>query len=575
MKNNKAQRYRIELGKWQQPAAQKDRQTIIIGHKNPDTDSVAAAAGYAFYKEMMGEEGYIAACAGLPQKRTKFIFKKFGVSLPVIVNDVWPRVSDISHESEQPLRDNQTILEATESLRKDRLERLPVVDKDNKYIGMVSLFDLADRLFQSSGNIGEGILDRSVNSSIKLAADALEAQKLTVCDEDELVLMQVYVGAMNLYHMKSRLMENDPRSAALVVGDRGEIHNLAVELGIRLLVITGGCEIDPEFIKQAKNNGVSILRTNHDSASTVRRLKFSSPLNMSLDEHARPYTMSERLCDIKREVLSANYDGFPVVDNNGQFSGMFYKRDLQKDSPTGLVLVDHNELSQAVDGACDVPVREIIDHHRLAMESTDQPIRVCNDIVGSTCTLIAEQFRQSNLIPTRAIAGILLGGIVTDTLLLRSPTSTMRDKVMLEWLAELADCDPQQLEEDILASGSPLANLSPTELVEADLKNYNENNFSFSIGQIEEAGFENLAKRKDELQAEMEKQVKERGLDFIGLLVTNIVRSTSVMLVAGNDTLLSMLPYEKLDAGIYDLPGVVSRKKQLLPVLLNITSVTV
>lgn len=571
MQNNQSQRYKIELGTWQQPSVQEHKQTIIIGHKNPDTDSVAAAAGYAAFKEMTGEQGYIAACAGLPQKRTRFIFQKFGVSLPVIVNDVWPRVSDIMHKNDNYLQSDQTILEATESLRQQRLERLPVVDGEKKYLGMVSLFDLADRMFQSSGNTGEGILDRSVNTSISLAAKALEAEIVCSCDEDELELLNVYVGAMNLHHMKNRLKEKNPRTAALVVGDRGEIHYLGIELGIRLMVITGGCGIDPEFIKEAKENKVSILRTNHDSASTVRRLKFSSPLSMSLDSHAHPFVLKERLCDIRHEVLSANYDGFPVVDRNHVFSGIFYKQDMQKNSATGLVLVDHNELSQAVDGAGDVPVREIIDHHRLAMASTDQPIRVLNDIVGSTCTLVAEQFRQRGLTPKPCIAGILLGGIVTDTLLLRSPTSTMRDKVMLEWLAEIAECDPKQLEEDILASGSPLANMKAVELVEADLKSYEENGCVFAIGQIEEAGFENLAKRKKELQEQMQEELLKRGLDFIGLLVTNIVRSTSVMLICGNETLISKLPYEKIEPGMYDLPGVVSRKKQLLPVLLNIT----
>lgn len=574
MPNKNSQRYRLELGKWEAAAAESggehSRRILVIGHRNPDTDSVASAVGYAALKHALGETGYQPACAGLPQKRTAFVFRRFKTPLPRVLGDVWPTVGDIVHPCGESLICGQTLLQATEILRRQRVERLPVVDNDGKYQGMVSLFDLADRLFQNSGREGEGILDRSVKTTISLAAHALEAEVLCQHEPDVLDLFQIYVGAMNLYHMKERLLEGGPRNAALVVGDRGEIHSLAVDIGVRLLVITGNCEIDSEFIKQAQKNGVSILRTVHDSASTVRRLKFSSPVDISVDANLHKYTPGERLREVRREVLSANYDGFPVVGEDEKLVGMFYKHDLQKKPPLGLVLVDHNELQQAVEGAEDVPILEIIDHHRIGIAHTDAPIRVLNDIVGSTCTLVSEQYRLNGLTPEKDIAGILLCGIIADTLLLRSPTSTPRDQLMLEWLSGICGCDPAELEKEILASGSPLANLTPPELVNADLKRYEEGSVHFAIGQIEEAGFENLAGRIGAVREELERRLQNEKLAFIGLMVTNVVRSTSVMLVAGDQMLLKRLPFERLEKGMYDLPGIVSRKKELLPLLISI-----
>lgn len=576
MADKPVMRYRIELGKWEQTPASalREERTLIIGHRNPDTDSVAAAASYAALKAALGATGYRPACAGLPQRRTAYVFERFQYPLPEVVSDVWPKVGDIVRPCREPIRVGQTLLQASDILSGQRVERMPVVATDGQYKGMVSLFDLADRLFRNAGHGREGLLDRAVDSSIALAAQALEARVLTCCDENVEGVFHVFVGAMNLYHMKARLLEPGPRNCAVVVGDRGEIHHLAIEMGVRLLVITGNCEVDPEFVRAAAAKGVSVLATPHDSASAVRRLKFSAPVEHSLDTAARVFAPGERLRDIRREALSANYDGFPVVNDNGQLVGMFYKQDMQGRPPLGLVLVDHNEMQQAVEGAEDVPVREIIDHHRLAMQPTASPIRVLNDIVGSTCTLIAEQFRQNGLVPEAPVAGLLCSGIITDTLQLRSPTATERDRIMLEWLSPLAGCEPAQLEREILASGSPLANLTPAQLVDTDLKRYEESGVRFAVGQIEEAGFENLAGRQAELTAELQDRLGAEKLHFIALLVTNVVRSTSVMLAAGEAGILKRLPYERLEEGLYDLPGLVSRKKQLLPVLMNLFSET-
>ena len=573
MPNSASKRYQIELGKHEGVVQKKQEEykTLIIGHRNPDTDSVAAAASYAELKRRQGQNNVVAGCAGIPQKRTDFLFKRFGVKLPKVYADISPQVGDILHEYAEPIKVGQTLLKATKQLSINREERMPIVDKANKFIGMISLFDLADRMFQTrEDDDPEGILGRTVNTSISLAARALDATILSSSNEDEMVNLYLYVGAMNMYHLRTRLMEGKHNDAALIVGDRGEIHSLGIELNVKLMVITGGCNIDKEFVDEAKKKGISILRTPHDSATTVRRLKFSSPVELSIDKNAEIFRPVEKIRNIRHSVLSANHNGFPVVGENGDFLGMIYKGDLQDNPPLRLVMVDHNEMDQAVEGAGEIPVVEIVDHHRLAMKPTDVPIRVINDVIGSTCTLIAEQYRQSLIDPSKKMAGIMLGGIITDTLLLRSPTATERDARMVDWLAGIADCDPAELEQEILNSGSPLANLTPDQLVNADLKIYEEHGFRFGIGQIEEAGFENLNKHLENLSVSLMENKQAKQLDFIGLMVTNVVRSTSVMLIYGDDGVVSHLAFENISNGLYDLPGIVSRKKQLLPIILKI-----
>ncbi len=575
MPKSASKRYKIELGKFEELAKKEiaSYKTLIIGHRNPDTDSVAAAASYTELKRRQGNKNVIAGCAGIPQKRTQFLFERFGVALPKVFTDISPRVGDVVHEYDNPIEVGETLLKATKMLSRTRSERMPIVDKDKKFVGMISLFDLADRMFQTrEEDDPEGILGRTVNTSIRLAANALDAKILSSSDEEEMCILNLYIGAMNMYHLRSRLVEGKHSNAALIVGDRGEIHSLGIELNVKLMVITGGCDIDKEFIEEAQKKGISILQTPHDSATTVRRLKFSSPVELSIDKNAEVFSPSDKLKSIRHGVLSANHDAFAVVGAENDFLGLIYKRDLQDDPPLRLVLVDHNEVDQAVNGVDEVPIVEIVDHHRLAMSPTDQPIRVTNDVIGSTCTLIAEQYRQSMVEPSKEIAGIMLGGIITDTLLLRSPTSTERDARMIEWLAGISECDPAALEQEILNSGSPLASLSSEELVNADLKIYEEYGVRFGISQIEESGFESLGKHMQDIKESLKKNKESKHLDFIGMMVTNVVRSTSVMLVDGNEEIVCQLQFDKLSDDLYDLPSIVSRKKQLLPIILNILS---
>ena len=237
-----------------------------------------------------------------------------------------------------------------------------------------------------------------------------------------------------------------------------------------------------------------------------------------------------------------------------------------------MILVDHNELDQAVRGADEVPIIEIMDHHRIGMSPTDKPIKVINDVVGSTSTLVCEQYRRFGVEPTPEIAGILMGGVVTDTLFLRSPTATERDRVAIEYLEKVSGADAGKLLDEIFNIGSVIATETAYDVIHQDKKPYKTERLTLSVSQIEESGFEHFYEKKDELLKELNAVVEKENLDFAALLVTDILLENSLLLVAGQQKLINALPFTKKEDFLYNMPGILSRKKQLMPILLKALS---
>jgi manganese-dependent inorganic pyrophosphatase len=571
---------RIELGDITSPlpapVMSRQPRIIVIGHKNPDTDSVAAAAGYAELKRALGFANASAACAGLPSARTEFLFTRFNVPMPPILSDVYPRIKDVL-EASPTVSAGHTVLEAMELLQKTRRHRVPVVDAKGVYLGMVSLFDLADRLVLQASDAGfsgagGGLIGREIRTTIAHAQEVLKARALSLYREGSLEALEVYVGAMSEATLRERMGRRDPKKVALVVGDRHEIHEMAIGFKLRLIIVTGSSEVDADLIDKARSTGTSILQTPFDSATTVRRLKFSTPAELMLQDDVTTFSADEKLSEVHDLIASERESVFPVVDARGKLEGVLTKDSFEQELPLKLILVDHNELAQAVDGAAEVPIIEILDHHRLGAQQTQSPITFINEVIGSSCTLVTEQFRRFGHAPTSAMAGILMGGIITDTLMLRSPTSTSRDEAAIRYLADLCGTEPKRLADEILSVGSSIAALPARDVLTADKKDYDTPKYKFAVAQVEEVGFENFFKHRGELLREMKQIRREEKIDFFALLVTNVVRETSMMLCAGEKRILDRVGYTRLDDSTFDLPGILSRKKQLLPHLLKVMS---
>ena len=550
-------------------------QTVVIGHRNPDTDSCAAATGYAALKTAMGKTNVIPASAGYASARTEFLFKKFKTPLPKVIEDISPRVDSVMDTSPTIAYAGETLLDAMEYLRESRMSRIPITDNAGQFVGMISLFDLAERMFQKarSNDLNadeDGVVGRGVRTSLALASKSLHGRITSLaCDENEIIDHNVYVGAMSIERLKAEVLNGDNSQLVIVVGDRANMQEVLVQSKIRLMIVTGNASVDLDLIRRAKEYGTSILQTPFDSASTVRRLKFSQPVESMTQKNVTVFSANEKISDIYHTIMTNQAENYPVCDNNDKLLGSLTKLHIDREPPVRLVLVDHNEIDQAVRGANEVPIVEIMDHHRIAISPTDKPITVINDVVGSTSTLVCEQYRRFGIKPTPEIAGILMGGIVTDTLLLRSPTSTERDKVAIEYLEQISGSNARQLLDEIFNIGSMIATEPAYDVIHQDKKNYKSERFAFSVSQIEESGFEHFYKEQDKLLKELNILIEQENIDFASLLVTDIVLENSLLLVAGKQNIINALPFSKKSDNLYRLPGILSRKKQLLPVLLK------
>ncbi len=549
-----------------------NRKTIIIGHRNPDTDCVAAAVALAELKKQKGMKNVEPAVAGIPGVRTEYIFNRFNLPLPKTLTDIHLKVEDVMTPGPAFIRGEDSLLKAIEIIQEKRKQRLPVVGRNKEFHGMLSLFSLLDNLLQvSQQNSDMGLTGRRVHSSVALIKKVIDGTAFSIHRADEMQDFEVFVAAMNIESFKEHIPREKTGNLAIVVGDRAEIHLTAISIGARLIIVTGSRRIDDTVVKAAQEKGTSIIRTPYDSATVIRRLKFSCPVEQTSLQKVDTYKKSDRICDIKSTVMRSREDVFPVVDS-GRLIGSFMKPDIEDNTPCQLILVDHNEFDQGVEGIDEHPVVEIIDHHRFSMPPTTQPIKINCDIVGSTCTLITEMFLQDKLTLSRPIAGILMGGIVSDTLMLKSPTSTGRDKQALEALEKVTLIKPEVLTREIFKIGSLIAQSTPEEAITADRKNFNTDNFSFSISQIEEISFEQFEGKKKQLLKSSHALLKKEKLHLFGLLITDIAREHSILLAVGDDEILSELPFRKIEENLYDLPKILSRKKQLLPLLLKMLS---
>ena len=507
----------------------------------------------------------------LPE-RAAWLFKRFGVKPPDSRNDIHVRLSDMADDRVPVIEADTTLLDAVTVLKDSAMPRLPVVEKDKTFLGMLSPLTLLSKLLNVGCDSENSLTGRRVHSSIRLIRQVLNAETLT-CFEDEAIQdFCVYVAAMSQDNFEKHLPQTH-HELAVIAGDRPEIHIRALARPIRLLIVTGNCPVEKLIVDEAEKRRVTILRTPYDSASVIRRIKFSMPVRFAdFAEDSFLLSTHDLLRDVRSDVLSAPEDVYPVIGDDAKLAGVVTKRQFNAPPPFRMILVDHNETAQGIPGLEEIPVIEVVDHHRIGMMPTAQPIKFTGDIVGSTCTLVAMMYRASGESLTPECAGILLGGVVSDTLNLRSPTTAPLDHRMCEWLEKISGVKGADLMADLMKLDSPLISKSAEEVINGDRKNYEDNHFRFAVAQVEENNLELLHQRLPELERAVSEAVRQDSLDFFALLVTDPVRGNSELLMEGLPAVLKRMPYSRTPDGIFLLPGVLSRKKQLLPQLLSITS---
>ncbi len=547
------------------------KKIFVTGHRNPDIDTLASSYALAELRKRQGVGNIQSVCPGILPERAKFLFERFRLTPPESKSDVYLRFSDIMETATPVITAGTPLMEAVHLLNQSGSARLPVVDKEGLFLGMLSPMNLLSRLLDVSMDAGTGLAGRVIHTSIDLIKHVLEAKALTEFEPEKKQDFKVYVAAMSMGSFTSHIPSSEHEEMALISGDRPDIHLMALQQKIRLLIVTGEKNIEPLILKEAKNQKVTILKTSFDSASVIRRLKFSVPVeDFGFGSDRFILNLRDRVHGLESRIMSHPEDVIPVTDPAGKFAGIVRKKNISDPPPYRMILVDHNEPEQSIPGIEEIPVIEVVDHHRIGMLRTQMPIKFTGDVVGSTCTLVAGMFKSSGESLTPELAGVLLGGIVADTLNLKSPTTAKQDRLMLEWLEKISGVKAESLMEELSRIASPLAASEPNDVIESDRKSYVESSFRFSLSQVEETKFELLHSRKEELSCAMEEIMEKEQLHFIALLVTDAVRENSRLLILGNDAVLRSLPWHCLADGIFDLPGILSRKKQLLPQILTI-----
>lgn len=543
-----------------------DKKIYVAGHKNPDTDSIASAIAYAELKRKLGYTNVHAAMAGAPNPQTRYILDRLGIEPPVYLADVHPRVRDVIVRQPVTAHPLTPLKEALELFHLHGIRVLPVVDENNVPGGVVSLLKLSEKyLVAGSGN------RRLICASIKSLCRCLDGKFLAGGPSDEVENFLLFIGAMSEESFIQRVSAHDPGTLLVITGDRRPVLEASLEKGIRLLVVTGGLEVPDDILSRARSTGVTILSTPCDTATAVAMVRLSMPLANFQETAFARIGMDESLDHLRLRLLHSGERAVIAMEEDGTIAGVATKSSLLSPLPYALILVDHNEIDQAVPGADKVEIMEVIDHHKLGNQHTDQPIAFTCVPVGSTCTIIASFFREKGITPEKNIAALLLSGIISDTVILRSATTTEHDREAAAWLEPLSGLDLTGFGKDIFTSCSGFAaHESPEEAIRSDFKVFTTGEKQFGVGQVEVIGFDEFFELRESLSEALKRIRDKDDLRLAGLMVTDIYSETTIFLVEGDKALAHVMGYPQLEPHLYELKGVMSRKKQLVPHLIKV-----
>jgi len=539
-------------------------EVIIIGHKNPDSDSVCSAYAYAELKNLTDgkDNKYTPARCGNLNKQTRFIFDKFGLTTPKFVGDVYTKVCDVMTRKVVAIDANDPIKGVMKNIDELKIRITPVVSGGNNLEGVISVLEIA-HFFTPNDEDGRPVyLFRGSNFE-----KSIKGYTYSRGEQDEFEASLV-IGAMPFERFRERMETFDTNKSILIAGKRRDIIEYAIQEELPAIMLTGirgESDIDIDFTGYKGWVFISEL----DTAETMRNLLLSIPAKFFMTTDVPQIGETDYLDAAGDVLMSVDHKGLPVTDD-GRLIGILTRSDIIKKVQKELILMDHNELSQAVDGAETSKIVEIVDHHRLGTIKTKTPIHFFAKPVGSTCTLVFQQYRINGLEPSIEAASVLLSGILSDTVILKSPTTTQQDIDAVNALAELTGLDYEKYGVEMFSSTDNLKSRKTDDIISTDFKVFSEYGKTFGIGQVEVVNLEELEGVKDELLQGLEKTKMSKGLDWSMLLVTDIIREESVLLTSGYAIAEKLISYKETGERRFYLPGVLSRKKQLLPEILRV-----
>lgn len=539
-------------------------EVFIIGHINPDTDSICSAIAYADLKQKLTGEEYKAKRAGQINSETKFVLERFGVRTPGYLPDVRTQVRDIEIRKIKGVNKGLSLKTAWTYMKENNLVTLPIVDEKNHLEGLITIGDIAKSYMDVLDN---RVLTKAKTPCINLV-ETLEGTLITGDGMDIFEDGKVIIAAAN-----PDLMENYIETGDIVLlGNRYESQLCAIEMNARCIIVCDGATVSKTITKLAQNNDCIIITTPYDTFTAARLINQSIPIRffMTPDQELLYFTNDDFIEDIRDIMAQKRHRDFPILTKDGHYSGMISRRNLLGARRKKIILVDHNEKSQAVDGLEDAEILEIIDHHRLGSLETINPVYFRNQPLGCTATIIYQMYQEHNIEVGTKIAGLLCSAILSDTLVYRSPTCTEIDRVSAEKLAIIAGIDVNDYAKEMFAAGSDLTSKSPEEIFYQDFKKFIVGDVTFGVGQINSMSQEELEDIKDKLVPYMQKAYNDHGVTMLFFMLTNIMESSTELLYQGSgarELLQNTFKFDKEVKRIY-LKDVVSRKKQIIPALM-------
>jgi manganese-dependent inorganic pyrophosphatase len=531
---------------------------MIFGHKNPDTDSVCGAIALSYLKNKLGNNTEPRILGSL-SKETEFVLKKFKVDTPLYLNDVKVQLKDVNYHKHYIINENRTIYEAFNIMNKYTITGLPLVDDENKFTGYVSLKEIASEMIYNE--------NLKVSTTFDNIVSTLEATKYIKFDD----YIEGYAHAATFddsTFIKDIIMDEE---SILIVGDRESIIRHAIERHVKLIIMVKNKDLSRELKALAKKNKVNIIITSKSSFKIARVLCLSNPIK-SIRRNQSTVTFNELdyLTDFNEITSKLKHTNYPIVNNNNVCLGMLRTIDAHEVKRKKVILVDHNMVGQSVDGLYESDILEIIDHHNIGDINTSIPINFRNMSVGSVSTIIYYLFEENEVKMPKYIAGLLLSGIISDTLLLQSPTTTDIDRLVAKKLAKVADLDIKKYGLELLSSGVSIEGLTPNEIIHKDFKTFKVGDDSMAIGQVFTTSFSIYKDIMDDLIKEVDHICEDHDYKVCALFITDFLTNDSRIIYSEKSKKIVEMAFgiENIEEG-HLLRGVVSRKKQIVPNLMS------
>jgi manganese-dependent inorganic pyrophosphatase len=538
------------------------RKVNIIGHRNPDTDSICSALAYTYLKNQLGDAVYEARRAGQINRETAFVLKHFGVEPPRLCTDVSPQVKDIDIR-EQPGIDKEMSIRAAWSMMRDtEIDTLCAIDEDKELLGLITVKDIANAnmdLFDTE------VLAKS-KTSYKNVLSTLEGEMLLGDPDACITSGRIFIGT------SPEIMDGAVNPGDIVlVSNRYEVQMCAIDCGAGAIVVCCGSAVPRTILARAQEKGCIVITTPFDTYAAARLISTAAPVRHFMrSKNLLEFSVNTAVEDARKVMANVRHRYFPILDANGKYCGVISRRNLLNVHRKQVILVDHNERTQAVDGLEQADILEIIDHHRIGSLETTGPVYFRNVPVGCTATILYQMYGEQGMTPSREIAGLLLSAILSDTLVFRSPTSTPQDEAAAKALAALAGEDIQSYAEQMFEAGADLTGRTAEDVFSSDFKAFSRGDVKFGVGQSTYMTDKSRAAAEALVQPFLPEASRREGLPLIFYMFTDMkTQSTDLMFYGHNaEEIIRDAFHVEPEGNIAKLPGVVSRKKQLIPPLL-------